>query len=690
MNGIKRVLRWSVGALVAFEVVYVLAAIIVVQSGQVDRWVNTHPEKLKITFASAWTFIPGLVHLGGVRVVNQGRGNQLEAVVDKAWVFVNPIALIGKRVQALGFRARGVEFRYRKRPKTPEEALELAKVVPSIEGAPLEPYAGPPKDEKEDGRQPKAGKREWAVDVRDARLADVREVWMGGLRLRGHGDVDASVLVETGAGTRLSLRRAELRYDGGEVDLKDQPFSRALKMHVAGKMEPFNTRETKGKAILGLVTAQVELEAQNAGQILNYYYDDIRWLRFEGQPRRLTAQLAIERGKVKPGGRVELAKGPLGAEFAGFIAEGQAGVRLLTVPARAGGGTDAEVRVDFSDYGMRRLAEGPPVMKGAGLFIEARSPADLEKMPPKDVEGQIQLGKAEFPDLTFVNALLPGGKGLVKNGRASVDGGFQIGLGGACHGEVKVGTAELVVQSGGVATRGDVEVTIAVPDGDLNALRFGLDDTRVEFANFDFESQAADKSLAPWKGRFAVIDGTLDLGEDRGVDIRRLDLRFTDTRPLIAFLSQNKPLPGWQENLLMIEDIKGEGIVVAQPGQATVRHFGVRGEKLDVRFRAAVGAQGAFGKAIAKYSIVKVGIGLEGKERDLKLIRVGSWYKKEDDIRGMPKLIPKYAEKIDLEAEEREAQEYEAAEAAKKQPEEPPEPPKPPEPPASQNPDEAR
>jgi hypothetical protein len=104
------------------------------------------------------------------------------------------------------------------------------------------------------------------------------------------------------------------------------------------------------------------------------------------------------------------------------------------------------------------------------------------------------------------------------------------------------------------------------------------------------------------------------------------------------------------------------------PGTTTVRHFGIRGEKLDIRFRATIDSRGAFGKARAKYGILKAGIGLEGKERDLKILRVGTWYKK-NDIRGMSPLLPKYEEKVDVAQEEAEAAAAEAEAAAAAAPE---------------------
>jgi hypothetical protein len=657
MKNIPRVLKWILGGLLAFEIVYVLAGIILVQSGQVDRWINKNPEKTMVTFDSAWSFVPGVARVSGVRVVNQGRGNQLEVVVDKARGFVNPLELLKKRVHVMGVNAEGVEFRFRKRPKTTEEAVERAEFAPPIEGIELEPWDGPTKEEEErakaekraaEGKPPKKEGEGMTIAFTGAKIRDVREVWIDGIKITGSGRVAASVTIGPGSDREISIWSADVRYPDAQLEIGGTAVSKDLALRVEGSMAPFFTKQTKGKALVALITAQLEVEGMSSGQILNAYFGKAGWLEFESESRPMKASLDVRQGKIMAGSYIELAEGTLGAEFAGFIAEGQAGARLEAVPGD-GDVAVADVRVAFSDYGMRRQAEGEPVMKGADLVIEARSPADLMLMPPEDFEGKLGLGTAEFPDLTFMNGLLPPGGGFtVKSGRGSVDGGFEIQEGAAVHGQVKIVTEDLIVDAAGVDTAGGVEVTIEVPDGNMKELKLGIDHTRVELHDFDFQSVGAVEDLPPWQGRFEVTEGTVDLGDEAGIDAT-MELTFSDTRPLVAFLARDKPMKGWQENLLMISEVTGEGVVNVSSGTTTIRHFGVRGEKLDVRFRAAMGPDGIFGKALAKYGILKAGIGIEGDDRDLKILSPGGWYKK-DDIPGMPALMPEHSGPGDEEA----------------------------------------
>jgi len=622
--------------LVAFEIVYVLAGLYLVRSGQVEHWLNKSPEKRTIRFDAVFTIIPGVAHVRGLRMTSQGRGDQLELVVDSAAGFVDPFELLARRIHIAGLRARGVEFRYRKRPKTPEEAQELLALVPPIEGVPFEPYDGPPK-------QPRT-KPGWTLVFTRTTVREIREVWMGPFRLEGPAEVTASVTVGSGDDKRISIRAADVTFRGGELRSGGETSLHDLDLRVRGRMEPFFQRQTQGVALLSLISARVELSGTSPEPVLiNQYFAKADWLEFGTGERKVTAGLDVERGRILPGSHVELVEAPLRVDLAGFIAEGLARARVETLAGEGNAPPQVRVEVSYSRYGMRRQVDGPPMMRGDGLRIEARSPADLAHLPPEDFDGRIELGHAEFPDLTFVNEFLPEGGGLtVGRGRATVEGALDVTEGKGCRGSVVIATKDLVVDAGGVENSGNVRVRIEIPEGDLRERRFDLAATRVDLSDFAFTSRGSTEGTPDWRGRLDVEQGSLDLGDVPKVDAR-LGLTFSDSRPLVAFLSRDEPLSGWKEKMLTIGELQGEAVVALTAGTTSIRHLGLRGGKVDVRFRAVVDSRGAFGKARARYGPLKAGIGLEGTKRTLKVIGVGNWYKR-DDVRGVPKLMPEFEE----------------------------------------------
>jgi hypothetical protein len=617
----RRALAIALVALAALEAVYVGVGLYLVRSGQVERWINKNPRKLRITFDSVWPIVPGVVRVRGFRIVNQGRGDQLEGKVDRVWGAVNPFELPGRRVHVFWLRCRGVEFRLRKRPKTAEEAANLPTGFPSIDGVAWEPYtAGPP-------GAPKKSKKKMTIVFTRARLDEVREVWIGVRRLAGPGSVVASVTVH-GDG-RIAIPHADVRFDGARVENGAEETYSGVALGVLGEVPPFHPTEAKGLALVSLIRARVDLEARmpaGAGY-LNAYLRNAPWIRFTGGEAGLSAHLSVAGGRLAPGGFIELSSSDRQADVAGFTIRGKARTRLDVVPA-AGGAADARLVVEFDRYDLRRGADAPePILRGQGLRILATTPASLGVIPPADFSGRLELGRAEFPRLDFVNEILPAGGGLrVRGGSAKVEGAFDVaGSGSSCGGSMKVSTEGLSLDAGGVAIKGVFSLLVAVPRGDLLTQTFDVDGTRVTLDRFTFSSQHEAAGAPDWTASVVFPKAHLSLGEAFAVR-GKMELRASDSRPVAAFLSRDKPLKGWKKKLVTVGEIRGEGLYSFSRGAVEVDDFSVGWEGTEIRARFLTGEKGAHGKALVRVGILKAGIELEGKERDLHLIRPTHWY----------------------------------------------------------------
>jgi hypothetical protein len=616
---IGRLLVALLAAVGALEVAYVAAGLYLVRSGQVERWINKHPEKLRVTFDSAWTVIPGVVHFRGFRIVQQGRGSQLEGVVDRGWGVVELLELPARRIHVVGLRAHGVEFRLRRRPKTAEEtAAGPPPMAPPVEGAPWEPWSGPPPGPRKPAR--------WAVVVTGAVLDDVRDVWIHDRRLTGPGSVAASVTV--GRDKRISISGVDARFEGARSGFGQETAFSDLTFRLRGSMQTFDPKETKGLALVSLVRADLDFAGRlpSAAALLNYYLRGAPWVRFSGGEARVTARFGVDGGRLRPGGWIELAPTQLRAGFAGFTAEGAASTRLDV--AGEGDAAEALLGVTFDAYALRRdAAPDPPVMRGRKLAIDARAPASLAQLPPPDFAGRIDVGEAELPDLTFVNEYLPGGGGVrVKRGSARAEGSFDLNDGGhSCKGSLKVTGQRLVLDAAGVETSGAVSIALAVPRGDILSLDFGVDGTRVDLDRFAFATADVKAGPADWSGGVSFPAARLDMSGALKLE-GRVEMRASDTRPLVAFLSADKPLKGWKKRLLSVEEVRGGGRFHLGDGTVAVDDFRVAGGPIELRARARVTPDGAFGKVLARYGILKAGIELKGRDRSLHAFRPEHWF----------------------------------------------------------------
>ncbi|HSN56507.1 MAG TPA: hypothetical protein VLT32_17700, partial [Candidatus Sulfomarinibacteraceae bacterium] len=139
--------RWLVRiavVVIAVEVVYVVAANVMLRTGALERLLNKKPEKTHYSWQSASTFLPGLVRVEGFELRSQTLRNQVYVRVGDARATVNLLKLPLKTVHISGVDAEDVDFRYRRRldappregddePRRPAPP-ELVELYPEIPG----------------------------------------------------------------------------------------------------------------------------------------------------------------------------------------------------------------------------------------------------------------------------------------------------------------------------------------------------------------------------------------------------------------------------------------------------------------------------------------------------------------------------------------------------------------------------
>lgn len=614
-----RLWRLLLAFLLGLELVYVAGGLILLKTGQVARWINTRPDKTFISFESVWPIVPGVVHVKNFRILNQDRATQLEGKVESVWGAVNPFELLAKRVHVVWLRASGVTFRLRDRPKSAEEAAKLLPGFPEIPGTVWEPYTGPPK-----GTGPK--KEKMTVVFTRSHLDDVRDVWLNERRIIGQGSVVASVTV--GGDDQLEISHADVQFTDAKFENGAEETYSDVRFRVLGKLSRFQPNEVKGLAVISLIKARIDLDARmpSGAAFLNVYLRNAPWIKFEGGESKISVHLSVNSGKLAPGGFLELAAHELNASFGGFLAGGKAKTRLDLLPGKES--AEARLAVEFEKYQLRRGAFTPdPLIRGEGLRVVASTPGSLAALPPSDFSGRLELGRAEFPSLDFVNALLPAGAGLrFKAGGAAAQGAFDVrGAGSSCKGSMKITTSSLILEAGGVEMKGTFSLNLAVPRGDLLKQVFEIDGTKVSLDKFSFASKHEAAGQPDWSASISLPRASFKLSDPLAVR-GHLEISASDSRPVVAFLAKDEPLEGWKKKLVTVGEIHAKTDFALGGKTLEINDFQAEWEKSEVRVRVKLTEDGAYGKALVKAGILKAGIGLEGQKRKLKILRPTAWY----------------------------------------------------------------
>jgi hypothetical protein len=300
-------------ALVALELVYLLAANLALWTGLVARVLSGSPDAMVVTHGRAYTVIPGRVHVSDFSMRMQDRNIQFLLTIARAQVDIHLAALLRKTFHGDHVRCQGVSFRFVHRVHDTvgiEERLAAYPTIPGLARPALFQVPPPPAPTPEDVAA------QWTVRLDDVRV-DVRELWF--LEYRWEGSGRASGGFALSPMRRLQVGPAELVLDGGDLRAGPHLVSRDLRLRIGVTVESFDVQALEGLQVFRPISATAQLEAMDFSPGLLALY--VQGLTADGAGR-LSADLRIQAGRLGRGSRVDLKMESTQARKAGFVYEG--------------------------------------------------------------------------------------------------------------------------------------------------------------------------------------------------------------------------------------------------------------------------------------------------------------------------------------------------------------------------------
>ncbi len=613
-----RIVAILLAVVIGLELVYLVVGNVMLRAGTVERLLNKHPEKTVVHYESAYTLFPGHAVVHGFRIRSQATRSQIEAVADHVSAVVNPIPLVWKTVSIVRASARGVEFRMRRRPVTPEELKDKESFVPPIEGLDYKDSLRDP------NKVPKAPK--WGVSVISSRVDDVREVWIDDYRMTGPGQAGGGMSI--GPGRWLELDGAWVEFPALEARAAGRPFLVDAKLRAEVDIRRYDYGENKGLKFLPYTAGRIQLDATTPGgaPLLNHLVRHVPWLSFDGTERSLSTELLIEKGKLQPGSRVRMATDKLAANFLVYRAEGKSDidVKVLEGPERP----LIDLELLMTDFGIGLATSTPDAAVGRKLRLHAVSDDDLisEEIPDGNLE--LEIDDLQANDLTRANYLIPAGTGLkLKGGSARLDVRLKASTrGNTGEGKVTLVTDRLALDAGGLAMKGKIDAAIPLSQVDMMAQRFAIDGMTIKLSNFDLPGESAEGK--PMQGWWAEFDAPRGQFGFKDKDVFRGDVKFKlrDSAPLIRFFTAKKPLPKIGERILEVNDVVGKTGLVYGADRIEIRDLLVMSDMIELQAALNIQGKSARGDLLAVYDFIGVGVELKGADRDLHLLGARNWY----------------------------------------------------------------
>jgi hypothetical protein len=335
--------------------------------------VNRRPERLTVTWESAWSPWPGEVRVRGLAVRGKARRVSWSFEADRGRGWIDLAGLLVRRFEVRGFEGEGVRSTTSREPAT----------------------AGPPS-------QPPARKRRrsWTVRFTDVSLAQVREIGINGFRFEGSGTAAGAFSFTLGGPFRLeptSLTLKSARLSRGET-----PLASGLDLMAEAAIGPYAVREHPGLAAFDFVTGTLTARGDAALMAL-----------LGGSDGSLAVDLRMDRGRLAPGTRVRL-RSPEGTALLAVSGD------LLKL--------DAAFRNPVAGRGGGR----PPFLQAASLHLDSTT---RELRPSRLLAPVRRTGRAEalravslVSDVSFEELRLAGTAGRTSWRIAANRGSGRIAL----------------------------------------------------------------------------------------------------------------------------------------------------------------------------------------------------------------------------------------------------------------------
>ena len=628
--------KWAIRAgiaLLAFEVIYVVAANAFLRTGLLLDLINKKPEKMSISWDSVVTYLPGVATVTNFELRSQTRKDQVYLRVVEADARISLIKLLAKTIHIRGVDARDADFRYRERldrPPKENQDDEQGGEPPNPEYWPDIPgYSNPPDPKPEDLYEIKKKKRPWTIKITGAEVEGPIRVALGDVRIEGDGWVGGGVTVKPRRTIRI--HRGRLGFASTKVTIGADVVTSDLK--ITGDVD-FDAFPAKGAKIADILEG-VSGELSVAGQI-----GDRVAVRNVITPGISTygagdvdISMKLKDGVLRDGSEYSLQSDSFQVQIMGLDLSGSATVIGSTRKDRGKHVTTA--RFDLGEFEFVDPDDGSVDISGSGLELDAvwHGLSIAGRVPATHAE--LVIPNATVHDISTFNAVIPeqGGLTLV-SGTGEIETRLEVND-QVASGTLDIVAEDIILQSKGTPFVGDLEVHANLAEGDLPARRFDFSGTTVLLDKIvgNELSEKKQNKLDAWYCDLEVREGELIIDKPLSThgDVR---LKMHDSRPVIAVLKDLGAGPKWLSMAPNIKDIDGTMKVDIRKGSLAFEDLDMTGDGFEALGWMSVVDKKADGRLFVRFKSVMAGVSLDQGKAKIHLSKPRKWF--EEQSNGPP------------------------------------------------------
>lgn len=624
--------RWLLGiaiACVALEIVYLVAASLMLRGDRLTRLINKKPEKMQITWTSARSWFPGVVTVDELEIRGQTRRIQWYVAADDVHARISLLSLPLKRVHLSSAHTAGIDFRLRRRldPPAKEGDEGTPREIRGSEHFPEIPgFTNPPNPKPEDIYPAKKKlKKPWTIHLGGVDVDGPIRVAVGRMRLDGEGVASGAMTYRTR--DFVEVRRGNLVLTKGRLIIDSEVASDDLSLDVTSRWRTFPAKGAKLPQILEGVSGSFAI----AGNIHNKASVPIELV--PGLPisatGRLDTTLRLKDGTLQPDSSYAFTSDDLRVGLLGLTAAGSAKVAGTT---RAGdSGPRTEVTIDLDSFEFLNPEGAAMGIQGSGLAVRAAwDGQSLAHWKPATLV-EVKLPRAEISDLGVIGRLLPVSLGFaVTSGTGTLSAQLAVDADRRASGQLDLTTQQLRLEARGVPMRADLGIHTTLTRGDLQERRFEIAEATITVDNAMNEAldHKEQKKRGPWWCSLKLTQGTLVFGRPMTAS-GALAMKLRDIRPIVTIINEFSDPPKWISLLPDVKNIDGSMIIDADGTATAVKEADITGQSLQMLGSLRLAEKKADGRIYVKYKGVAAGIGLDHGKSSLHLVKPREWFDKQ-------------------------------------------------------------
>lgn len=277
----RRPLLWTVGVLLALEVLYNAVLLTGLLATVINHFTHGHP---KVEWSRAWSLVPGRVHVRNLKVGLQSeRGISWQLAMDDVRVDLSVSALLKRTLSTDSLHVRGLSVQIRSGSEKPDGD---------------KPQGPPPENP-------------WKVFLHGIQVQDVHALEVKAVKLTGI--TSASGDLEVVPGHRVSVQNAKVKLGPGELDYAD-----ATVAHIDQGSGEFSLETQRKDAehgldlITGLTGGRLQFTATHPSfQELSSLTSQLAGISLKGGAGKLEVELHVKEGRLAKGTVIKGSAEPL-------------------------------------------------------------------------------------------------------------------------------------------------------------------------------------------------------------------------------------------------------------------------------------------------------------------------------------------------------------------------------------------